>query len=130
MQPKAFISYSYANRDEFKSFDVNLRQFLANEMNIDAYSFVFDFKSKATDQTLMKAALEKIDESDFLIAELSYKSIGIGIEAGYAKAKNKKIIYIHQKGTEISTTVNGICDSRIEYKNERDLFKKLKNALD
>ena len=75
----------------------------------------------------MKSALKKIDESNLLIAELSYKSIGVGLEAGYAKAKGKKIIYIHQAGTELSTTVNGISDVRIKYNNISDLLTQLKN---
>ena len=35
-----------------------------------------------------------IDNSDILIAEVSEKAIGVGIEVGYAKAKGKPIIYI------------------------------------
>lgn len=129
MKPKVFISYSFANKNKFKSFDKKLRKFLKQSFGIKTYSFVFDFKKKTDDKTLMKAALKKIDESNLLIAELSYKSIGIGIEVGYAKARGKKIIYIHKIGTELSTTINGVCDIRIEYKDISDLLAKLKQVL-
>ncbi len=129
MKSKAFISYSYVNKAEFKLFDIKLRNFLAKELQINSYSFVFDYKEKTNYKSLMNAALKKIDDSDLLIAELSYKSIGIGIEVGYAKAKNKKIIYIHKKGTEVSTTVSGVCDIRIEYEDIEDLFIKMKEVI-
>jgi 2'-deoxynucleoside 5'-phosphate N-hydrolase len=129
MKSKAFISYSYANKVEFKLFDTKLRDFLAQELQIDSYSFVFDYKGNPDYKSLMDAALKKIDDSDLLIAELSYKSIGIGIEVGYAKARNKKIIYIHKKGTEVSTTVSGVSDIRIEYEDIEDLITKLKKAI-
>ncbi len=44
----------------------------------------------------------------------------------YAKAKGERIIYIHKAGTELSTTVEGICDIRIEYKDISDLLTQLK----
>lgn len=75
----------------------------------------------------MRSALKKIDESDLLIVELSNKVIGIGVEAGYAKAKGKKIIYIHKIGSEISTTVEGISDIKIMYKNISNLLNLLTN---
>lgn len=129
MKPRIFISYSFADRKKFKSFDEKLRKFLKQSFGIKAYSFVFDFKKKTNNKILMQSALKKIDESDLLIAELSYKSIGIGIEVGYAKARGKKIIYIHKIGTEVSTTVSGICDIKIEYKDILNLLTQLKKVL-
>jgi len=128
MIKKAFISYSYADRNEFKNLDKKLR-FLLLKNKIDSYSFVFDFKEKVSNQVLMSEALRFIDESDLLIVELSYKPIGVGLEAGFAKAKDKKIIYIHRFGSEISNTVDGICDIRIEYENVEDLLAKVENFL-
>ncbi|KKQ89636.1 MAG: hypothetical protein UT12_C0010G0007 [Candidatus Curtissbacteria bacterium GW2011_GWC2_38_9] len=129
MDTKVFISYSFADKNKFRFFDKQLRRFLETTFGIDAYSFVFDFKKKTDNKTLMKLALEKIDESDLLLAELTYKSIGIGIEVGYAKAKGKRIIYMHRIGTELSTTTSGVCDIRIEYKDISDLLVQLKKVL-
>lgn len=128
MNKKAFISYSYADRNEFKDLDKKLR-FLLLKNKIDSYSFVFDFKERVSNKILMSEALRLIDESDILIVELSYKSIGVGLEAGFAKAKGKKIIYIHRFGSEISNTVDGICDILIEYKNTNDLLEQVGDFL-
>ncbi len=125
MTVKAFISYSFTDKNKFRNFDKKLREFLKRNFNIVAYSFVFDFKKRVDNASLMKSALKKIDESDLLIVELSNKVIGIGLEVGYAKAKGKKIIYFHKIGSEVSTTVDGISDIRIEYKNISDLFNQL-----
>lgn len=126
---KAFLSYSYKHKKEFKNLNKILKKFLKNKFNIDSYSFVFEFKEKKTNKEMMKKALELIDKSDLIIAELSYKAIGIGIEIGYAKAKNKKIIYLKKINTEISSTSEGICDFLIEYINKEDLLEKLSNIL-
>jgi len=66
-----------------------------------------------------------IDNSDILIAETSNKGIGIGIEVGYAKAKGKPLIYLRNQNAEHSTTVSGICDFQIIYKNIHDLKNQL-----
>lgn len=125
MTIKAFISYSFTNKNKFTNFDKKLRKFLKENFDIKSYSFVFDFKKKVDNKNLMKFALKKIDESDLVIAELSNKPIGVGLEAGYAKAKGKKIIYIHKTGSELSTTVNGVSDIKIEYENIPHLFIQL-----
>lgn len=126
---KAFLSYSYTNKKEFENLNKVLKRFLKQKFNIDSCSFVFDFKEKTTNKIMMKKVLQLIDNSDLIIAELSYKSIGIGIEIGYAKAKNKKIIYLKKTTAEISTTSEGISDYLIEYKNEKDLLEKINKIL-
>jgi nucleoside 2-deoxyribosyltransferase len=123
---KIFISYSYKHRKKFLNFHQKLKKFL-KKINIELYSFVFEFKLKVDNKKMMKSALKKIDESDILITEASFKQIGIGIEAGYAKAKDKKIIYIKKKGSELSTTLDGISDIFIEYANFKDLSNKLQS---
>ncbi|MDP2586115.1 MAG: hypothetical protein Q8P29_04520 [Candidatus Levybacteria bacterium] len=129
MITKTFISYSFADRNQYKSFDRQLREFLESNFSMKTHSLVFDLKEKVNNKTLMELAFKKINECDLILIELSHKSIGVGIEAGYAKAKGKRIIYMHKIGTELSTTADGICDSRIEYKNISDLLTKLKKIL-
>ena len=125
MTIKAFISYSFTDKNKFRNFDKKLKEFLKEKFDIISYSFVFDFRKRVDNVTLMKAALKKINESDLLIVELSNKVIGIGVEAGYAKARGKKIIYIHKIGSEISTTVEGLSDIKIMYKNISNLLNLL-----
>ncbi len=123
---KAFLSYSFENRYEFEKLNQSLKKFLKKQFNIESYAFVYDFKDKTNNKKMMQKALSLIDKSDIIIAELSYKSIGIGIEIGYAKAKNKKIIYIKKINSPLSTTAEGIADYFIKYNQEEDLIKKLR----
>ena len=67
--------------------------------------------------------------TDFLIAELTTKSIGVGIEIGYARAKGKPIIYLRKKNSEYSTTASGSSTYSIEYENENDLIELMKTIL-
>ncbi len=78
---------------------------------------------------MMKIAFEEIDSADFLIAELSTKSIGVGIEIGYAFAKNKPIFYLRKKGTEYSTTAAGCSNFVIVYEDELDLIERVEERL-
>ena len=73
----------------------------------------------------MKKALDQVEKADILIVELSNKSVGVGIEAGYAKAKGKPIIYLHKKGTDFKQTMKGIADTVITYKDTKDLINQI-----
>ena len=53
---------------------------------------------------MMDHAMRDIKNSKVLIAETTYKGIGIGIEVRYAKAKGIPVIYLRQKNAEHSTT--------------------------
>ena len=66
-------------------------------------------------EDLMEETFAKIDASDLVIIDVSEKGMGLGIEAGYAKAKGKELIITVKKGREISTTIRGIADRIIEY---------------
>lgn len=64
---------------------------------------------------LMRITFEEIDQSDIVIVDLTEKGVGVGIEAGYAYAKNKPIITIAKDGSEISETLKGISSKIITY---------------
>lgn len=87
----------------------------------------YNFKPNQ-EKEMMKVAFEEIDSSDFLIAELTTKSIGVGIEIGYAFAKKKPIFYLRKKDSEYSTTASGCSVSVFEYENEIDLVGLLGNS--
>lgn len=91
---------------------------------VDHYTF-----NPGQEQEMMAKAMAHINDCDILIAETSEKGIGIGVEAGYAKAKNKTVIYIRHTGKEHSTTVSGISDFRIFYNDIGDLEKQLAAIL-
>ena len=102
-----------------------MKRLLVDRFNLEVYAFVFDFNEKVNDKKLMDRALAKVDESDVVIVELSNRSVGVGIEAGYAKAKGKPVVYLHKKGTEIKQTMNGIADVVITYEDTKNLINQL-----
>ena len=96
---------------------------------IRSFVFVDEFIiNSAQEKEMMQQAMRSIDESDLLIAEVSDKAIGVGIEVGYAKAKGKTVIYIRNENAEHSTTVSGISDFHIVYKDVTGL-KELFNHV-
>ena len=126
---KAYFAISYSNRKQFDK-EVESLQNLFNKNNIELLVFVdkYDFKANQ-EKEMMKVAFEEIDSSDFLIAELSTKSIGVGIEIGYAFAKEKPIFYLRKKDSKYSTTASGCSNYLIEYENELDLVEMMEKRL-
>ncbi len=126
---KAYFAISYVNR---KLFDKEVKGLLNlfQKNNIELLVFVDNYTFKEDqEKEMMKTAFEEIDSSDFLIAELTTKSIGVGIEIGYAYAKNKSIFYLYRKGSEYSTTASGCSNTIIAYENEQDLVKIMEKQL-
>lgn len=70
-------------------------------------------------QDLMQRSFEEIDASDLVVIELTEKGVGLGIEAGYAWAKQIPIVTIAKKGADISTTLQGI-SQRVFWYDEFD----------
>jgi nucleoside 2-deoxyribosyltransferase len=123
MKKKVFISYSYSNRLEFSEFHKSLKRYLEENFKVEVYSFVYDFKEKVSDKEMMVEALNQLSSADILIVELSYESVGIGIEAGYAKSSGIPIIYLAKKGIDIDSTMRGISDRVVFYKVVEDVIK-------
>lgn len=122
---KAYISVSFSKR-KLVNKEITAITDTLNEFKISSFVFVDNYKfGLAEEQQMMKQAMADIDNCDILIAETSHKGIGIGVEVGYAKAKNKTVIYLRQKDTEHSTTVSGISDFQIVYLNTTDLKNQL-----
>ena len=126
---KAYFAISYANR---KLFDKEVQGLLGlfNKNNIELLVFVdrYHFKENQ-EKEMMTTAFAAIDNADLLIAELTTKSIGVGIEIGYAAAKKKPVFYIRKKGADYSTTASGCSTTVIEYENVSDLLEKIKEKL-
>jgi 2'-deoxynucleoside 5'-phosphate N-hydrolase len=127
---KAYISVSFSKRKSVDK-EINVIKDTLNEFNISSFVFVDNYKFDLTqEKEMMEQAMTDIDSCDILLAETSDKGIGIGIEVGYAKAKGKTVIYLHQKYTEHSTTVSGISDYQITYIDITDLKKQLSDTLE
>jgi nucleoside 2-deoxyribosyltransferase len=122
---KAYISISYNKKqeliDELQTVIETLKEF-----HIKPFVFVDNFKfSVDQEKEMMQQAILSIDNCDLLIAETSDKGIGIGVEVGYAKAKEKPVIYMRNKNAEHSTTVSGISDHQVIYADLNDLKDRL-----
>ncbi len=122
---RAYISVSNSNRKNIKDVLNIITEVLQLTgiipfVFVDAYSFI----SSEEKQMMAKAMLD-IDSSDLLIAEVSDKAIGIGVEAGYAKAKGKPVIYLRHTDAEHSTTLAGTSDYQIIYRSVEDLRTNL-----
>ena len=126
---KAYFAISYANRKLFEN-EVKGLLNLFKKYNIELLVFVDEYIfRKDQEKEMMKAAFEEIDSSDFLIAELTTKSIGVGIEIGYAFAKDKPIFYLRNKNSEYSTTASGCSSTIITYENELNLVEIMEKQL-
>lgn len=66
---------------------------------------------------------------DLLIAEVSFPSIGLGIELGWANIYSVPILSIYRSGIEISNSVKGISQELIEYTDADDLINQIDQFL-
>ncbi|WP_194842527.1 nucleoside 2-deoxyribosyltransferase [Endozoicomonas sp. OPT23] len=71
--------------------------------------------------TIMADTFAKIDGSDLVVIDVSEKGIGLGIEAGYARAKGIPLVVTLKEGVEVSTTVLGTADRVIHYNDVADI---------
>lgn len=70
---------------------------------------------------LMQRAFAEIDSSNLLVVDLTEKGVGLGIEAGYAYAKQIPIVVIARRGSNISATLQGIAKKLSLYDEFEDL---------
>ena len=76
---------------------------------------------KYNSQELMKVTFKEIDECNLVIIDLTEKGVGLGIEAGYAFAKDIPIITVAKQGSDISETLEGISKEIFFYKDIEDI---------
>ena len=70
---------------------------------------------------LMQKSFDAIDASDLVVVDLTEKGVGLGIEAGYAWAKQIPVITIARKGADISETLQGVSRKIFWYDDLDDL---------
>lgn len=77
--------------------------------------------------------IETVENSDLIIAEVTYAALGTGIEIGWALTKNKKIICLVKNGTNLSSMIRGASKKGmiklIEYDNEEEALNRLGEML-
>lgn len=125
----AYISVSF-NKRKFLKDELNTLNETLNYFQITPFVFVdhHNFDS-SQEKVMMQQAINDIQNCQILIAEVSEKGIGIGIEVGYAKALEKPVIYMRNINAEHSTTVSGISDYQIIYRDLIDMKKQLTIVL-
>jgi nucleoside 2-deoxyribosyltransferase len=74
-----------------------------------------------TPRELMSRTFAEIDSCDIVVVDLTEKGVGVGIEAGCAYARAKRIVTIAEQGADISTTLRGISDRVLVYERVGDL---------
>ena len=112
---QAYISISFSKRKELEK-EVQAIKNALQKCGISGFVFVDEYQFSAKqEKKMMQKAMEDVEKSAILIAEVSEKGIGIGIEVRYAKAKNIPVIYVRNSSSEHSTTVSGIADFKIIY---------------
>lgn len=72
---------------------------------------------------------EIIKNSDLVLAEVSFPSIGQGIELGWANMLNIPIFCISKENTNISGSLKFITDKFFTYQNREDFIAKISNFL-
>jgi len=126
---KGYLAISYSNRSLFDNEVESLKKlFKKNDLELLVFVDKNNFKPNQ-EKEMMKTAFNEIDNTDFLIAELTTKSIGVGIEIGYAFAKEMPIIYLHKKNAEYSSTASGSSTYIVAYENEFDLYESVEKLL-
>lgn len=126
---QVYIAASYSKRKQMQA-ELNTIQEVLVKGSFLPFVFIdnYNFNSSQSKE-MMQAAFTEIDKSSLLIAEVSDKAIGIGVEVGYAKAKNKPVIYLRNINAEHSTTVAGASDHTLIYKDPTDLKIQLADLL-
>ncbi|TFH34316.1 MAG: nucleoside 2-deoxyribosyltransferase [Anaerolineales bacterium] len=110
----------HANRDRIEGITAILERH-----GIATYCVARDLEQWGTvsfdAQALMQKAFQEIDASNLVLVDLTEKGVGVGIEAGYAFAKQIPVMTIAQSGSDISTTIRGISRKVVQYTAYDDL---------
>ena len=68
-------------------------------------------------------------DCDLFLAEVSYKSTGLGIEMGWANNMDVPIVCFYKEGSKPSSSIYVVAKNVIKYKNEYNFIKKLTALL-
>lgn len=125
----AFVATAFKQRHMMQA----VLDIISEELSTHGYTplvFVqrYQFEPNETQQ-MMEMSRQHIADCDLFIAELTHKVVGVGIEAGYAHAYHKPIVYIRHANADPSTTLTGIARYHIVYADSQDLREQLHTLL-
>ena len=70
-----------------------------------------------------------IPTCDVIIAEVSLRSTGQGIELGWANAANVPIICIYKQGTKPAGSLKAVSNIFLEYEDREKMIQKIEEVL-
>ncbi|MBU2639048.1 MAG: nucleoside 2-deoxyribosyltransferase [Nanoarchaeota archaeon] len=99
---------------------------IVREKGID--TFVFQIGGEPDE--IFRRDYSQLKSCDMIIAEVSERSHGVGIEIGLSFCLGLERILLHQKGTYVTPLAHGMPKTTIiEYGHLEDLKKKLSSVL-
>jgi len=133
---KFCIIYKYSTTKDKSQLGKELEQLssMLNDLGHETFIFDRDVKNwQSIDiprEESSKMVFTTLKECDGVIAYVNHNdpSEGMAMEAGYAKALNKKILLAVKKGTD-SPRVKSVSDSYVEFDDLEDLKDKLNTYL-
>lgn len=129
MPRTAFLSSSFQHQGDLKPALETITETLKG-FGVASMIFADEYRFAASEETqMMELACREIAQSDLVIAEVSHKAIGVGVEVGYAAGLGKPVVYVRHVDAEHSTTVAGIATHRIIYITLEDLRHQLISLL-
>lgn len=126
---KAYLGISLSQRPNFESEIALIKKCLLAQQ-IDLWVFVDQYHFAANEEkAMMKQAFSDLEACDLLVVEMTKKAVGVGIEVGYAVARNLPIIYLKKSTAKYSTTTGGCSDYFIDYQDIAELKIKLDKVM-
>jgi nucleoside 2-deoxyribosyltransferase len=125
----AYLSIGYSSRSQLHT-EVDAIRRVLSARNITLFVFVEQYRFTAAQSTeMMQQAFADINACDLLIAEVSEKAIGVGIEIGFALGRAKPVICLRNSAAEHSTTAAGSAGHMIVYDDVPDLSAKFADTI-
>ncbi|MEM6284515.1 MAG: nucleoside 2-deoxyribosyltransferase [Chloroflexota bacterium] len=129
MKYTAFLSISFQHRKKIPEVIQTIKK-VASINDIELVVFVDQYVFQQDEERQMMAVSRNdIDRSDFVLAEVSHKAVGVGVEVGYAVGTGKPVIYMRQEKAEHSTTIAGISTHHVIYSSVTELEEKLQAVI-
>ncbi|NMB91676.1 hypothetical protein GYA37_02400 [candidate division WWE3 bacterium] len=133
---KFCIIYKYSSSKDKSQLGKELEQLSSILNDLSHTTFIFDRDVKNWQnidiprEESSKMVFTTIKECDGVIAYVSHNELseGMAMEAGYAKALDKKILLALKKNTD-SPRVRSISDEHFEFEDMEDLKEKLPSYL-
>lgn len=129
MNKKAFVAVSYKNKETISA-EIRTVSETLRELGIEPVVFVQQHSfSPSQEKEMMNKAFGEIRTCHILIAEVTDKAIGVGVEIGYACGLGIPVIYLRKESADYSTTVGGLAARHIRYHDLEQLKSELGEAI-